>query len=232
MAFITIPSIKIGDEITVDTLNTFINEVNAVPTAINADNIRDEGIDRRNLDSGSVQKVFKTEGVYLYSSDTDHTITSNLFTTVQNDTSGHPIMVGRTAAITCEDYEWILVNCSFSFRTNVTTSSIATHNRGGQEVHFRLLWDDVGAGVVLNYVPGTERRFNNFIAMGTTGSQHHARTRYSCTIVAAIRPSDFNLGTHNVAVALQGKVIEANGTASNAFAIVDSVQMLARVIKR
>ena len=232
MAFITIPSINVGDEIKVSTLNSFIDEVNAVPTNINADNIRDEGIDRRNLASFSVQKVAKTEGVYLYSSDTDHTITNNVFTTVQNDTSGHPIMVGRTAAITCEDNEWILVNCSFSFRTNVHTSSVATAGRGGQEVHFRLLWDDVGAGVVLNYVLGTERRFNNFMAMGTTGSQHHARTRYSCTIVAAIRPSDFNLGSHNVAIALQGKVIEASGIATNAFAVVESVSMFARVIKR
>tara|TARA_Y100000593_G_scaffold93486_1_gene188495 strand:+ start:1245 stop:1958 length:714 start_codon:yes stop_codon:yes gene_type:complete len=237
MAFITIPSIKIGDEITVDTLNTFINEVNAVPTAINEDNIRDEGIDRRNLATSAVQKISLTQGVYLYSSDAEHYYNNNIWTTVtQVDStgagSGHPIMVGRTSTITCEDYEWILVSCSFSFRTNVLTPILASSNIGGQEVHFKLIWDDVAQGVVTAYVDGTERRFNNFIALGTTGSQYHARTRYSCTIVAAIRPSDYGLGNHNVAVGLQAKVIEASGAASNAFVVIESVSMLARVIKR
>lgn len=233
MAFITVPSINIGDEIKFETFNDFIDEVNAVPTNINADNVQDEGIDRRNLATSSVQKSSGFQGVYSYRSDSDHTITSNLFTTVQNDVSGHPIMVGRTAAIPCEDHEWIMVNCSFSFRTNVNTVKDANAGSGGQEVHFRLLWDDVGAGVVLNYVAGTERRFNNFLAIGTTTSnRYHVRTRYSCTIVALLRPSDFGLGTHNVAIGLQSRVMESNTTGSNAFAVVDSVSMFARVIKR
>ena len=240
MAFITVPSINIGDEIKVDTLNSFIDEVNAVPTAINAENIRDEGIDRRNLATSSVQKVTKASGLYLYSSDVEHYFDNNAWTTVTQKYSpssglvgsGHPIMVGRTLAITCEDYEWVLVNCSFSFRTNVTTPKLATVGDGGQEVYFRLLWDDVGAGVVLNYVDGTERRFNNYIAIGAPSALYHARTRYSCTIVAAIRPSDYGLGTHNVAIALQSRVFEANNSTPNAFAIIESVSMSARVIKR
>ena len=49
MGIVAIPSINVGDEITSTTINTFIASVNALPTTINEDNVRDQGIDRRNI---------------------------------------------------------------------------------------------------------------------------------------------------------------------------------------
>lgn len=244
MAFITVPSINIGDEIKVDTLNSFIDSVNAVPTNINAENIRDEGIDRRNLATDSVQ-VMSQKSIYYYASDEEHVIKgsgTSWVTVTQEDTSGggsgHPVMVGRPTTITCEDDEWVMVNCSFSFRagskavTGITAPLAITQNKGGPEVRFRLIWDDVAQGVSLSYVSGTERRFNSFLGMDGGGIRRHASARYSCTIVGAIKPSLYNSGNHTIAVGLQAIDRLSNDQSNQSSAVIESVSMIARVIKR
>jgi len=233
MAFVSVPAINIGDEIKVDALNTFVSEIQAVPGNINEENIRDEGIDRRNLAASSIQK-FEDTGVYIYRSSDDHEVTGSgtLFQTVQHSTNGHPIEVGT---ISCENGDFILISCSFSFRAGTNTGLASSQNQGGYEVHFRLVFDDLSAGIALQPMAGTERRFNNFMSMHErlgTGTEKHAFTRYSCTIVAALQADTTTAGTNQIAVGLQARDRLSNNTSLNGFAIVEEVQLFARVIRR
>ena len=235
MAFVSVPAINIGDEIKVDTLNTFISEIQAVPGNINEENVRDEGIDRRNLAASAIQQ-FEDTGVYIYRSSDDHEVTGSgtLFKTVQHSTNGHPIEVGT---ISCENGDFILISCSFSFRAGTNTGLASSQNQGGYEVHFRLVFDDLVAGIALQPMAGTERRFNNFMSMHTRlSSPKHAFTRYSCTIVAALQADTTTggttAGTNAIAVGLQARDRLSNNASLDGFAIVEEVQLFARVIRR
>ena len=230
MALITIPAIQIGDEIKVDTFNDFITSVNAVSTSgINAENIRDEGIDRRNLAASSVQEVFDT-GIYSYSSAGDHEVIGSYpsWGQVRETSTGNDIQVGWPIGIESKDNEWIMVNCSFSFRAAATVLILASGNKGGQEVHFKLRWKDLTAGTI-NDIAGTERRFNSFMVMDTG---YHSNLRYSCTIVGAIQPPSTLGGTHEIAIDLQARDQRSNDPLMAGQCIVEEVTMFARVIKR
>jgi hypothetical protein len=197
--------------------------VNAVPTSgLNAENIRDEGIDRRNLATDCVQDV-KSSSVYYYLSSFDHKVTGQNTSWQLIESSGTPISVGRAGPINCNSNEWIMVNCSFSFRAE---SGIipATHMKGGQEVHFKLQWKDSVSGAV-NDIGGTERRFNTFMVMN---GGLHSNLRYSCTIVGAFRPST----TSEITIDLLGRDRRSNDPLIEGLCFVEEVTMFARVIKR
>ena len=234
MAIITIPTIKIGDEIKVETFNEFITSVNAVSTSgLNAENIRDEGIDRRNLATNSVQEMFDT-GIYSYSSADDHEVIGAYpsWNKVSDISTGKKIEVGRPTAIECKDNEWIMVNCSFSFRAAASVLIPASFNSGGQEVHFKLRWQDLTAGTI-NDIAGTERRFNTFMVMDTSiGQKYHSNLRYSCTIVGAIQPLSTTSGTHEIAIDLQARDQRSKDPLQAGQCVVEQVTMFARVIKR
>ena len=236
MAFITVPSINVGDEITVDTFNTFITEVNNVQGNLNDENIQNEGIDRRNINTDAIQKL-NTSSKYLYRSSDDHVIPgpATIFQTItQIDLtgagSGHPIMVGRPTTIDLDNSEFLLVNCSFSFRVmEPLIPSASSAGNGGYQVEFRLVYDDTVAGIALAEVSGTQRKFTHFMSMH---NGFHADTRYSCTIVAAIQATSTSTGKNKMAVSLQGKNIMSNNTSTSGIAVVEEVQMFARVIRR
>ena len=95
------------------------------------------------------------------------------------------------------------------------------------------MFDDLSAGIALQPMAGTERRFNNFMSMHIrAGSEKHAFTRYSCTIVAALQADTTTAGTNQIAVGLQARDRLSNNTSLNGFAIVEEVQLFARVIRR
>lgn len=236
MAKVTVPSINVGDEIKEDTFNDFITSANAVPGSINADNVMNEGIDRRNLAADSVQLV-KNTSIHVYQfGDTDHDVVgTSSFQTLSNPLAGHPAAVGRPSPIECDNGDWIMVHCSFSFRA-VQPLTVAGSNFGGQEVHFRLIFDDIEAGTVMTEIGGTERRFNHFMVMDDLVSQH-AHLRYSCTIVAAFQAVTTGSGNNKIAVALQGRDMLTRlsallGQYQGGLTIVSELKLIARVIKR
>lgn len=236
MGFIEVPAINIGDEIKADTFNTFIAQVNNIAGKINDENVQNEGIDRRNILTNAVQKT-GTTSKYLYRSTADHVIPgpATIYQTItQIDLtgagSGHPIMVGRPTTIDLENSEWLLVNCSFSFRVmEPLLAPASSAGNGGYQVEFRLVYDDIVAGIALAQVAGTERKFTHFMSMH---NGYHADTRYSCTIVAAIQAGTTSTGKNTMAVALQGKNVMSNNTSTSGIAVVEEVQMFARVIRR
>ena len=234
MAKVTVPSINVGDEIKEDTFNDFITSANDVPGSINADNVMNEGIDRRNLAADSVQLV-KDTSIHVYQfGDTDHDVTGTTsFQTLSNPLAGHPAMVGRPNPIECDNGDWIMVHCSFSIKADPGNFlvPVAAANKGGQEVHFRLIFDDIEAGTVLSEIGGTERRFNSFMVMDDTNPQH-AQLRYSCTIVAAFQAVTTGSGNNKIAVALQARDMYSKDTTIDGLTIVSELQLIARVIKR
>tara|TARA_R110002110_G_scaffold51786_1_gene151488 strand:- start:1307 stop:2017 length:711 start_codon:yes stop_codon:yes gene_type:complete len=236
MAKVTVSSINVGDEIKASTFDDFIISANAVPGSINADNVMDEGIDRRNLAADSVQLV-RDSFIYVYQyGDSDHDVTgTSSFQTLTTGVAGQVAMVGNLTPIECDNGDWIMVHCSFSFRA-ATPLTAAGANFGGQEVHFRLIFDDLVAGTVLTEIGGTERRFNCFMVMDDLVSQH-AQLRYSCTIVAAFQAVTTSTGKNKIAVGLQGRdrltrLSALLGQYQGGLTIVSELKLFARVIKR
>ena len=234
MALITIPAINVGDEIKESTLNTFVNSVTAVNGNINQENIQDEGIDRRNLALDSIQK-FDDTGLYFFKSDKEFevTFTGNAFGLIR-DSNNIDVAVGKGAGIELKNFEFLLITCSFSFRAGHKTGGVPFNsNKGGYEVHFRLVFDDAVANINQDPIPGTERRFNNFLVLD--GAQrYHSNNRYSCTIVALIQAQATTSGTNNIRVGLQGRDKYSNDPTGilDGEAFVEEVQMFARVIRR
>jgi len=231
MAIVTVPSLNIGDEIKVENFNDFITSVNDVSiNGINADNIRDEGIDRRNLATKCVQDV-RSNAHYLFrnSGERFNVIGNvNLFS-IRSTTTNTPIKVGP---ISSKDNEFIMVHCSFAFTADNPLTRPATHGFGGQEVAFKLQYKDNVSGVV-DDIGGTRREFGNYLRMkAQSGNQYHANLRYSCTIVAAFLPASTSTGLHEIEVELLGTdglpgLSSAGGTCE-----VHDVTLFARVIKR
>jgi len=226
MAFVTIPSINTGDEIKVENFNDFITSVNAVTSSINAENIRDEGIDRRNLATNSVQEIRVGSDLFKDSGDTFQVAGSTTsFVPINSTTTGLPIKVG---VVNSKDDEFIMVNCSFSFTANNPKTFVETDNRGGQEVEFKLQYKDYVSGVVAD-IGGTKRAFNSFMSMH---GNYHANLRYSCTIVAAFIPDSTTTGLHEIEVNLLGMDHYSNSNYPLGNCVVHDVTMFARVIKR
>lgn len=234
MAFITVPSIKIGDEIKFETFDDFINEVNAVsPSGINAENIRDEGIDRRNLASSSVQFASNLSS-YNYQSNLTHYIPKthpNFFQITTSPSGGTPIEVGY---FECAAGEWIFIGCSFSFECDGVRTNHPNNTTGAYELRFRLMWEDIEDGYFAAPMNGTERHFSSTL-MCNGSNATKANLRYSCTIVSAVKPSAYrttNSGNHNIKVKLQGMALQSLDSSAVTEGVINSVSMHGRVIKR
>ena len=142
-------------------------------------------------------------------------------------------MVGTPSTIECDNGDWIMVHCSFSFRADPSAFAlVASSNKGGQEVHFRLIFDDIVAGTVLTEIGGTERRFNSFMVMDDSPGKMHAHLRHSCTIVAAFQAVTTSTGKNKIAVGLQARDMYSKDFTIDGHTIVSEIKLFARVIKR
>jgi len=228
MAKISVPSIEVGDEIRLDALNDFIDSANAVPGSINADNVMDEGIDRRNLALKSIQE-FNSSGQYYYlGGDNEHTVQGTTWFGDVFDTAVGTLPV-RIGPIVCSNNEWVLVNCSFSLYAEPPTSVAAT-NFGGMEFRFVLQTEELVSGYV-SQIGGTERRFNSFMVMDDTAPTHSG-TRYSCTIVAAFKAPVTSTGSDEIYISLLGMCSLSNVSALFFTGKVKEIKLFARVIKK
>ena len=226
MAKVTVPSINVGDEIKVSTLNDFIGSANAVPGSINADNVMNEGIDRRNLALQSVQE-FSTGTHYYYGGYNQHDVPASSGFGVLTSTTGDTPKIGP---INCSNNEWILVNCSFSINAPPPITNAAT-GHGGHEARFVLQTED-HVGSTVSHIGGTERRFNTFMVMDDT-SPTHAGLRYSCTIVAAFKSETTSTGSNEIYISLLGRDLYSNlPNITNADCKVEEIKLFARVIKK
>ena len=202
MAQITIPDeIKEGEVIDVTHINSFIeqmNDIGGTTTSINGSNIRNEGIDRRNILRDQVQKTGEndTAGTWFMSGPTRNESPPVWLTVEYGNPSPTKItaIAGATQlgyitegpapaliAIPVEAGDKLLITCSFAF--SVFPLDTASNNRtsndpnGGYGVIFRLMSGS-------DYWLGTTRWFNTIAASNAqSGGYRPVPTQNTCTIV-------------------------------------------------
>jgi hypothetical protein len=228
MAKVTVPAINVGDEIKVSTLNDFIASANAVPGSINAENVMNEGIDRRNLALKSIQETNTTGTYYYLAGYNNHEVpASSGFGNLVSTTGDSPII----GPFNCLNNEWILVNCSFMLFAPPPVTKADSYN-GNHEARFILEATDMTASTV-SKIGGTERRFNHFMVMEDSPDGFHAGLRYSCTIVAAFKTETTSSGTNQIRIALKGRDMYSNLlNLTNADCKVREIKLFARVLKK
>ena len=235
MAKITVPAINVNDEIKIDEFNDFINSCNAVTGNINADNVRDEGIDRRNIALEAVQVTANTN-TYRHQSNAEHEVPQGvIYGIVESSTAGY----AEIGNIPCDTGDKIFVSCSFSFFCE-SNRLLANYNDailcpGGYEMGFKLQFADTSGSGTYNDLPGTTRKFNNLLILhGVTGADKHADLRGSITITGLVDTSTITptgTNTHQIKVRLVGFSSRSRISVLDADGKVESISMHGRVIK-
>tara|TARA_Y100001937_G_scaffold42697_1_gene60438 strand:- start:339 stop:1022 length:684 start_codon:yes stop_codon:yes gene_type:complete len=227
MAQVKIPSLLTGNQITTTDINDFINSVNSISGNVNSDNVRDEGIDRRNLGLQSVQII---SGATQTPTQTgSHFISSGSYTIpTQANFCYDPILSStgtriQVSGIQCDNGDKILVHCSFSFQT-LTRSN---NNIGGPEVRFKI-FETESQGSTFGGIPGSERRFNNFLEIDGQSTN----VDYSCTIVCLLEASTTSSGVNDYTFDLRGFAMPSLGSNVAITGILRNCHMFYRVIKK
>lgn len=194
--FVNIPSIKVGDEIKEDTFNDFISEVTQVPSNINEDNVRIEGIDRRNIKITSIQE---TREVWEYKSDNLHNLSlGHLAKVTESGNSNKYIRAPQGATtVTCKNGEFIIVYFSAEFEVRHGGHDKSA-KKGGTEFEIRLIYEDTQTGHPTNDIPGTTRIYNSFLVTDNDDLSPHLRG--CCTIVAAFQTKTTSSGNNEIFV--------------------------------
>ena len=236
MAKITVPAINVNDEIKIDEFNDFINSCNAVTGNINAENVRDEGIDRRNIALEAVQVTANTN-TYRHQSNAEHEVPQGvIYGIVESTTAGY----AEIGNIPCDTGDKIFVSCSFSFFCE-SNRLLAKYNLaagpGGYEMGFKLQFADTSGSGTYNDLPGTTRKFNNLLILHSVSGigDQHADLRGSITITGLVDTSTITptgTNTHQIKVRLVGFSSRSNdSTVLDADGKVESISMHGRVIK-
>lgn len=242
MAKVTIPSISVGDAITTTDLNTFISQVNAVPTSgLNEDNIQNEGIDRRNIKADQIQSAETTSLVYFsFANSYSNSTTSSGRTSAAYQIVGSgffsPITLGGgssnpgvTVDVSAEAGDWILATCSFSFHTNLDPNNVVG---GAPRIGFAIFVDNLTLGTS-SIVSGSRREYSNWMrtrdSAGTLGTDGYFAINDTCTIVAPLLVG----GAYDFQFELRGLKdrTRASGFTSDEVYLQD-ITFSARVIKR
>tara|TARA_R110000803_G_scaffold91766_1_gene159297 strand:+ start:653 stop:1336 length:684 start_codon:yes stop_codon:yes gene_type:complete len=227
MALITIPEIKVGDEITSTAINSFIASVNLLPTRINQENVRDQGIDRRNI-AANCATLTATNANFLYKSDANHTMVTGTSTVALTTPA---IKVGG-ASLTLNQGEKAIIYCSFSYYVvyNATHLLVRTSGAGGYQVNFELQWKYSAGSYAL--VTGT-KRFSNIVLADYGGGArigYHFLPKGSMTIVTVLHNTTGSAKSYEVALAACSN--RSIGTGNSTEAIVKYVQMSAKIVRK
>ena len=230
MAKVSVPDLQIGNQITTSDFNTFITEMNAVGGDINQNNVRDEGIDRRNIANSTVQVTdhFSNSTIYHREAAGPYSIPNQttwpfaiLFA------SGNPALVlGGSATLECDNSDWIIVQCSFTFSLTASTV-LASFNKGSPQANFRLCYEETQSATT-GPIGGSIRRFNSYLV----GGSFHVPSRSSCTIVAAVEAPTTSSGTNRYNFWLDAKCYHSKDTSITTVGEISQVQLFARVIKK
>tara|TARA_R110000765_G_scaffold381414_1_gene472675 strand:- start:225 stop:908 length:684 start_codon:yes stop_codon:yes gene_type:complete len=227
MALITIPEIKVGDEITSTAINTFIASVNLLPTRINQENVRDQGIDRRNI-AANCATLTATNANFLYKSDSNHTMVTG---TASVALTSPAIKVGGTS-LTLANGEKAIIYCSFSYYFVYNATHILLRNSGSGSYYalFELQWKYVGGSYAL--VTGTKRWSTLVLADygGGTRKGRHFLPKASMTIVTVLHNTTGS--SKNYEVALGACATRSLSTGLSVEAIVKYVQMSAKIVRK
>ena len=192
--FVKVPSINVGDEIKIETINEFINDVNSVPKNINEDNVRIEGIDRRNIKNKSVQEldpqgVFRSHSSFTY--EVPHT---TVLSPVFESSTGRRVQTGNSNAFNGETVI-VFFSCEYVFDPGTAVSDPIGANTGGPEIKFSLQFRDLQTlHHNYNQIKGTERQFNTFLSTKT--DKKFSFLTGACTIVGAIQAATTTSGSN------------------------------------
>jgi hypothetical protein len=226
MGKVTVPKLLVGSSITSTDINTFISSVNALNGTINDDNVRVEGIDKRNIALRNIQDTTKSSAENYFSDGNDLTIsqTQNVFTPLVQSLSIGPFV--------CSNDDTILVHCSFAFFVKENSAVVVTGTQGAPTVRFRLGFQDTYAQTA-GAVTRTERRYTSYLVSGS----RYVTLRDTCTIVSAFRPTTTtgtNAGSNRLFFTLDAYCGYSRGTGptNNLDAKVVQAQMFARVVKK
>jgi len=249
MPIITISDkIKEGQEITTTDINNFITQINdigfqSITTGLNrfnGENIRNEGIDRRNITRKQVQEVgdLSAEGTWLRTGPVSNlsppiwfqthagmpnpVYLSQSFVPSQYVASGHPPFLQN---IPVQEGDKVIVTCSFAFSVfplDTTSNNLinsTTTKHGGYEVILKLQgW------------AGTTRKFNTYgVSNVQGGGYRHVATQNTCTIVGY-----WNVTTETkLAAVLTAKCQRTrSGSAKDCILRIKSFHMFAKIVRR
>ena len=239
MAKVTIPDLTLDEEITSAEINTFITSINALPNNLNDDNVREQGIDRRNIALNAVTLVDDADK-YLYKSNSDHAIaTAGAGLTKMTDgVSSYPIGVGSGASglITLANGEKMIVWASFEYHVVLNATHVKNRNSGdgAYEVWFQFGVRNSGGGTAYSALPKTLRKSNLILAdrQSTVGGipGKHFTPKASLTISTVIH-NDTG-GNQNYDVALLGYASRSIATGATIEAKVVRVQMFAKIVRK
>ena len=237
MGKVSIPKLATGNSITSSSINTFITSLNGLNGNINADNVSDGGIDRRNLVLRSVQDTSRTVGGGYFVTNTDLTVQELGGYREILPASGPKLKVGP---IDCENGDTFLIHCSFSIDlfSNLGNANTGFLTHGMPQVKFLIEAQDQ-YGVAQTNIHGSKRAFRSSLLDGTV----YPATRTSCTIVVAYEApttTGVNAGKNRMSFELKGfcqfsLLTTTAGTTNgnpNINAEVENAQIFARVIKR
>ena len=232
MGKVTVPKLLVGSPITSTDINTFILSVRGLQGAINDENVRLEGIDKRNIALRNIQDTTKSPSENYFSSGSSFTITQtqNVFVPLVQSLSIGPI--------TCENDDTVLIQCSFAFfakENSPVTVSGASYGptwQGAPTVRFRLGYQDTFAQTA-GEVIRSERRYSSVLA----SNNQYVTLRDTCAIVSVYRPettTGTNAGKNRLFFTLEGfsGYSLGAGPTNNLDAKVVQAQLFARVIKR
>tara|TARA_R110002167_G_scaffold126962_1_gene308143 strand:+ start:841 stop:1542 length:702 start_codon:yes stop_codon:yes gene_type:complete len=233
MGIVAIPSINVGDEITSTTINTFIASVNALPTTINEDNVRDQGIDRRNIAANCATYTDQTAD-FWYKSNASHVIstaTGGVFgLTTPN------ITIGAGSSLTLAPDEKMIIYCSFEYHVVLDLTASIRLNRddaslpGAYEVQFSLGWKYNGTPSY-SAIVGSLRKSNIILASyEPTIPGYWFTPKASLTIVTVIENTTGLSKNYNIT--LLGQAIRSNDFAKTVIANVESVQLFAKIVRK
>ena len=239
MAKVLIPSINVGDQITNADLNSFGSSLAATSTALNNDNVRTQGIDRRNLASDAVYGTGVTTSLYYGSANVDFTIPLTLAAISHPTTANTWIAVGMNGValgdnpITLSHGDKVIVYCSFEYHVNVnaTYSLFAPTVKGCYQVDFAI-HRSINGGA-FSSVSGTQRS-SNLVGVGMNvlpdASARHYIPRASMTIVTVYENTSGSDVEYRAA--LFGSAHRSLDPATLIEAVVTQAQMFAKIVRR
>ena len=232
MGKVKVPNLQVGSSITSTDINTFILSVRGLEGTINDENVRLEGIDKRNIALRNVQDTTKSSSEHYFSSGSSFSVTQtqNVFVPLVQSLQIGPI--------TCENDDKVLIHCSFAFfvkehsPVTVSGTSYGSTWQGAPSVRFRLGYQDTFAQTA-GEVIRSERRYTSVLA----SSSQYVTLRDTCTIVSVYRPettTGTNAGKNRLFFTLEGfsGYSLGAGPIKNLDAKVVQAQLFARVIKR
>tara|TARA_Y100000114_G_scaffold55752_1_gene51008 strand:+ start:2175 stop:2855 length:681 start_codon:yes stop_codon:yes gene_type:complete len=226
MGKVKVPNLQVGSSITSTDINTFILSVRGLEGTINDENVRLEGIDKRNIALRNVQDTTKSSSEHYFSS-------GSSFSVIQTQNVFVPLVQSlQIGPITCENDDKVLIHCSFAFFLKEHSSLGVPNITLAPEVRFRLGYQDTFAQTA-GEVIRSERRYSSVLA----SNNQYVTLRDTCTIVSVYRPettTGTNAGKNRLFFTLEGfsDYSQSAGPTKNLDAKVVQAQLFARVIKR